>query len=60
MLTDEAIEKLMDVEEKRHRRAVQALREKAAYNLGRKRFLDEQAAANKRNARVKDAREARP
>jgi hypothetical protein len=60
MLTDEAIAKLLDVEESRHRRAVQALKEKAAYTLGRKRFLDDQAAGIRRRAREQDAREARP
>ncbi len=60
MLTDEAISKLMDVEEKRHRRTVQALKEKLAYNLGRKRYLDKQAEDLKRQVREKDAREARP
>lgn len=50
MLTDEAISKLMDVEEKRHRRTVQSLKEKLAYNLGRRRFLMEE----------QNAKEARP
>lgn len=60
MLPDDCILNLLAVEEKRHRLAVQLLKEKLAYNLGRKRFMEKQAADLMKTLRRQDVKEARP